>query len=291
MSICCQCPRNCGVNRENRQGFCNSPEAFSVARVGLHAWEEPVLSGAKGAGAVFFAGCNLRCAYCQNRAISRGGAGDRMTADALAAAILGLQEQGAACIDLVTPTHYARQLEPVLRAVRPRLRIPVVYNCGGYESAETLRALDGLIDVYLPDCKYFDDALARTLSSAPDYFAVFSAALAEMLRQVGSPRYAADGTLARGVIVRHLVLPGHRADSIAVLRALAARFGTSAFLLSLMNQYTPDFAADAPDPALRRRLTSFEYDSVLDVAQKLGFSGFSQARSAATAQYTPDFGK
>ena len=143
MSICCQCPRNCGVNRENRQGFCNSPEAFSVARVGLHAWEEPVLSGAKGAGAVFFAGCNLRCAYCQNRAISRGGAGDRMTADALAAAILGLQEQGAACIDLVTPTHYARQLEPVLRAVRPRLRIPVVYNCGGYESAETLRALDG----------------------------------------------------------------------------------------------------------------------------------------------------
>lgn len=289
MHECRQCPRNCGADREKTVGFCHSPALFSVARVGLHPWEEPVLAGSRGAGTVFFAGCNLRCVYCQNRAVSRGGTGRVMSRDELAAALLGLQNDGAACIDLVTPTHYTEQLIPVLRDVRPKLRIPVVWNCGGYESVGALRALDGLVDVYLPDCKYFDPVLARTLSDAPDYFPIFCAALAEMLRQTGNPTYASDGTLVRGVIVRHLVLPGHRDDSVSILRALAERFGTSSFLLSLMNQYTPDFVLDAPDPALRRRLTTFEYDSVLSVARELGFDGFSQSRSAATARYTPKF--
>ena len=289
MSICNQCPRRCGVDREKTPGFCRAPEDFSVARVGLHLWEEPVLCGEKGAGTIFFAGCNLRCVFCQNRAISRGTGGKPMTAEELAAAMLDLQSQGAACIDLVTPTHYVSRLIPVLRTVKPKLRIPVVYNCGGYESVDSLRALEGLVDVYLPDCKYFSDVLARSLSSAPDYFATASAALAEMLRQTGAPVYAADGSLLRGVIVRHLVLPGHRADSIALLRALAERFGPSRFLLSLMAQYTPDFLEPGAPKSLARRLTSFEYQSVLQVAADLGFTGFSQSPSSASASYTPEF--
>ena len=289
MSVCNQCPRACGIDRARAVGFCNSPEGFSVARVGLRPWEEPVLCGKKGAGTIFFAGCNLRCVFCQNKKISRGGAGKMMTAKELASAMLDLQEKGAACIDLVTPTHYALALAPVLRAIRPDLRIPVVYNCGGYESVDTLRALDGLIDIYLPDCKYFSDDLARSLSAAPNYFAVATAALAEMLRQAGSPTYAPDGTLIRGVIVRHLVLPGQRADSIALLRALAERFSPSQFLLSLMSQYTPDFLEPGAPKALSRRLTSFEYQSVLKTAQELGFTGFSQFPSSASADYTPEF--
>ena len=290
MSVCNQCPRRCGVDRAATVGFCNSPAAFSVARVGLHPWEEPVLCGGAGAGTVFFAGCNLRCVFCQNRAISRGGLQKPpMSAAELEAAILSLQDQGAACIDLVTPTHYALALVPLLRALRPKLHIPVVYNCGGYESVETLRALSGLIDIYLPDCKYFSDDLALSLSRAPRYFSVAANALAEMLRQTGAPTFAPDGSLARGVIVRHLVLPGHRADSINLLHALADRFGSSAFLLSLMSQYTPDFLEPGADPTLSRRLTTFEYQSVLDAASNLGFSGFSQSPSSATADYTPEF--
>ena len=289
MSVCNQCPRRCGVDRAQTPGFCRAPEGFSVARVGLHLWEEPVLCGKNGAGTIFFTGCNLRCVFCQNRAISRGTAGTPMTADELAAAMLDLQARGAACIDLVTPTPYALQLVPVLRAVRPRLHIPVVYNCGGYELLSTLRALDGLIDIYLPDCKYFSDALARSLSAAPDYFATAADALAEMLRQTGAPSYAPDGSLSRGVIVRHLVLPGHRADTIALLHALADRFGTTQILLSLMSQYTPDFLDPDAPKSLARRLTSFEYQSALDTAADLGFTGFSQSPSSASANYTPEF--
>lgn len=290
MAVCSQCPRKCGVNRAEALGFCNSPAEFSVARVGLHPWEEPVLCGKNGAGTIFFGGCNLRCVFCQNRAISRGTPEKPvMSAGELAAAMLDLQERGAACIDLVTPTHYALALVPVLRAVRPKLHIPVVYNCGGYESVETLRALEGLIDIYLPDCKYFSSALALSLSRAPDYFQIATDALAEMLRQVGSPVYAPDGSLLHGVIVRHLVLPGHRDDSISLLGALADRFGSGQFLLSLMAQYTPDFLEPGAPKELARRLTSFEYQSVLQVAQERGFSGFSQSPSSASASYTPDF--
>ncbi len=260
-----------------------------VSRIGLHRWEEPVLVNDRGAGTIFFSGCNLRCVYCQNKAISRGGVGRAYGESELTQEILRLQEEGAACIDLVTPTHYADRLAPLLSRVRPNLRIPVVYNCGGYEDKDTLRSLEGLIDIYLPDCKYFDTVLSKKLSFAPDYYAVFREALREMIRQTGKPVYHETGALKSGVIVRHLVLPGYRKDSIRILEALAEEFGTGSFLLSLMNQYTPDFADDSSDPNLHRHLTSFEYDSVLDVAQKLGFSGFSQGRSSATSDYTPDF--
>ena len=207
----------------------------------------------------------------------------------LEALMLRLQEAGAHNINLVTPTPYAYQLAEVLRSAKKSLHIPIVYNCGGYESVEALKQLNGLVDVYLPDCKYHDGELAARYSDAPDYFTVATEALREMLRQVGTPKADTNGILEKGVVVRHLVLPSHRADSIALLNALANEFGTDAFLLSLMSQYTPEFAKSSPYPALHRRVTSFEYDSVLSHAQALGFKGYFQARQSASTDYTPDF--
>lgn len=292
MERCEQCPRACGAVRggDGTVGFCGMPSAVRVAKVMLHTAEEPCLCGGAGAGAIFFCGCNLRCVFCQNRAISCGELrGTEYSAEALTEAILALAADGATCIDLVTPTHYTAQLIPILRAVKPRLSIPVVWNSSGYESVSALRGLEGLVDVYLPDHKYFDSALAGRLSGASDYHAVACAALREMLRQVGRPMRRSDGRLVRGVMVRHLVLPGHRRDSIDLLRALADKFGSDAFLLSLMSQYTPDFAPPEAEACLHRRLTTFEYDSVLAEAQRLGFDGYSQALSAATADYTPQW--
>lgn len=289
MDLCTQCPRNCRVDRTNGTGFCGVPASFRIARAALHPWEEPSVSGKNGSGTIFFCGCNLRCVFCQNRDISRGDGGEEVSPERLRSMMLDLQEAGAANINLVTPTHYAAALVPVLREVRPLLHVPIVYNCGGYEKVETLRLLDGLIDVYLPDCKYYDSDLSARYSTAPDYFPVCMDALGEMLRQVGTPRFSPDGILLGGMIVRHLVLPGSRLDSQKVVQALAERFGTSSFLLSLMSQYTPDFAFDAPDPVLHRRVTSFEYESVLRLAESLGFDGYFQRRSSACASYTPKF--
>lgn len=292
MGICMQCPRRCGASREDaaQLGVCGVPSAFRVARIALHPFEEPCLSGNAGAGTVFFCGCNLRCIFCQNKAISRGElSGEELDAAALTERMVSLCNAGAACLDLVTPTHYAEQLVPVLREVRQRIHVPVVWNSGGYEAAATLRKLDGLVDVYLPDCKYFSGELSGRLSGAPDYFAVAAEALREMLRQVGTPEWNADGQLVRGVLVRHLVLPGHRQDSIALLRALASEFGSDRFLLSLMSQYTPDFAPPDCEKSLHRRLTTFEYESVRAEANRLGFGGYAQSLSSATAAYTPQW--
>ncbi len=288
---CIQCPRQCGAARaDGAIGYCGVPWEFLVSRVSLHLWEEPAISGRKGSGTIFFSGCNLRCVFCQNREISHTAKGKPVSAERLAELMLELEARGAHNINLVTPTPYARQLAEVLRAVKPRLGIPVVYNCGGYESVETLKELEGLVDIYLPDCKYFDPALSKRLSGAKDYFEVAAAALAEMLRQTGKPRLSESGLLTRGTVVRHLVLPGHRADSIALLRALSERFGTDAFLLSLMSQYTPEFLDSAcTEPSLGRRVTSFEYERVRDEALRLGFDGYLQSRSSASAAFTPDF--
>ena len=192
---------------------------------------------------------------------------------------------------MVTPTHYAARLSSVLRRIRSRLSIPVVWNSGGYETADTLRLLKGLVDIWMPDLKYYDSALSARFSDAPDYFEVASAALGEMIRQSGPPVFGESGALRRGVLVRHLVLPGHRDDSIRLLEALHEKFPDHPFLLSLLSQYTPDFAADAPFPELHRRLTSFEYRSVLDAADRLGFEGYRQTKDSAAASYTPDFTK
>ncbi len=290
-SLCTQCPRRCGVDRAGgRLGFCGAPDGFSVARASLHPWEEPCISGTRGSGTVFFCGCNLRCVYCQNRSISRADTeGVLLDANALADLFRRLRDEGAHNINLVTPTPYALQLIPVLQRVKPTLGIPIVYNCGGYESVDTLRALNGLVDIYLPDLKYFSSELSARYSQAPDYFPTAIKAVREMLEQVGTPVFDENGILTRGLIIRHLVLPGERADSIHLLEALANTFEPSDFLLSLMRQYTPTFALDSPYRNLHRTLTTFEYQSVLSAAAALSLSGFSQAPDSAISAYTPDF--
>jgi len=287
--LCQQCPRGCGVDRDGGVGFCGVPNRFVVSRAALHAWEEPILSGKKGSGTLFFSGCNLRCVFCQNRDISHAAKGKEIGAGELERLMLRLQEDGAHNINLVTPTHYARQLVSVLERVKPRLSIPVVYNCGGYESVESLRALDGLVDIWLPDVKYYSSEISLRYSAAKDYYSVATDALAEMLRQCPRAEYGADGMLRRGVMVRHLVLPGCRNDSIRLLEQLADRFGADAFLLSLMSQYTPQFAKESPYRELHRAVTTFEYRSVADAAVRLGFQGFFQSKDSASAAYTPDF--
>lgn len=290
MNTCNICPRRCRVDRAAGQlGFCGVPDTFRIARIAPHMWEEPPISGERGSGTVFFSGCSLRCVFCQNRTISREGRGDSMTDDELITRILALQEEGVHNINLVTPTHYAARLRPLLERLRPQLRIPVIYNCGGYEDVEALRSLEGLIDIYLPDFKYISSELSKNYSGAEDYASVARMALSEMFRQVGPVRFDENGMMARGMIVRHLVLPGCRKDSMDVLRELAALLPVGDIRLSLMCQYTPDFALDCPYPNLHRKLTSFEYTSVLRVADELGFDGYRQSPESVGAQYTPDF--
>lgn len=289
--LCNQCPRRCNADRAHgNTGFCGTETRFSVARAAAHPWEEPPISGKNGSGTIFFGGCNLRCVFCQNREISRGNVGRLMSERELCDTMLRLVDEGVHNINLVTPTHYTLELAHALESVKPRLGVPVVWNSSAYESIDSLRALDGLVDIYLPDIKYFSPELSSAYSSAPDYYAVAVSALDEMLRQTKEIRFQEDGMLLQsGTVVRHLILPSCRKDSIALLRDLHRRFGSDAFLLSLMCQYTPDFAYDAPYKNLHRRLTSFEYDSVLAVASDLGFSGFAQGAASAYAAFTPTF--
>ena len=282
------CPRKCGVNREQKVGACHAPREFLVARIAPHMWEEPPISGSRGSGTVFFGGCNLGCVFCQNRAIRDGEVGRLMSADELLTAMVALVNRGAHNINLVTPTHYTRALVPVLRRLREQVTVPIVWNSSAYESVETLRLLDGLIDIYLPDFKYISPQMAA-YSHAPDYAAVASAAVTEMFRQRGPLRFGADGLLQSGLIVRHLVLPGGRHDSIAVLDRLSDLLPVSDVRLSLMSQYTPDFVDAEKYPALARRITTFEYNSVLRRAEQLGFEGYFQGRTSASAEFTPDF--
>ena len=289
MASCALCPRRCGVDRTAGQvGVCGVTDTLRVARIAPHMWEEPPISGSRGSGTVFFTGCSLRCIFCQNRTISREGLGKTYTEEELTAAILSLRDQGVHNINFVTPTHYTSTIVRILERIKPTLGIPVVWNCGGYESVETLRMLEGLVDIYLPDFKYFSSDLSRDYSAAPDYPAIATEAVQEMYRQTGP--YTEEKDLAkRGVIIRHLVLPGCRADSMNVLRHIASILPPAEIRISVMRQYTPDFAADAPYKNLHRRVTDFEYTSVLDEAARLGLVGFSQGKDAATKAYTPDF--
>ena len=290
---CFICPRECGAKRELGEiGVCGQSDKMLVSRIALHPYEEPPISGTKGSGTVFFCGCSLGCVFCQNKDISRSGAiGEELTPMELADKMLWLEESGAHNINLVTAAHFVPNVAEALRIARASLRIPVVYNSSGYEKAETLKLLDGLVDVYMPDFKYFSPNLAKKYSNAPDYAEVATAALGEMYRQVGECVFDENGLLLRGMIVRHLVLPSSREDSKSVLRHLASILPTDKILLSLMSQYTPDFALDCEHKELHRRLTSFEYSSVADVALELGFDGFFQKRSSATKKFTPDFNK
>lgn len=284
---CTLCPRECGADRTKGQGFCGGGDAVRAARAALHLWEEPPISGTNGSGTVFFSGCALHCRFCQNASISQVPFGKDITPDRLCEIFFRLEAQGAHNINLVTAGHFLPYLLPALRSAKPQLSIPIVWNSGGYEKPEALRLLDGLVDIWLPDFKFFFPETARDYANAPDYPAVADAALSEMLRQVGTP-VMQSGLMQRGVILRHLVLPGHRHESIALLRHLAEAYGTSAFLLSLMSQYTP-MHEDADFPELNRRITKMEYLSVVKEAEVLGFVGFTQDKTSAERAYTPDF--
>jgi putative pyruvate formate lyase activating enzyme len=288
-NACRLCPRMCGVDRRVDTGCCGCGPNVKLARAALHMWEEPCISGRRGSGTVFFSGCNLRCVYCQNRDISRGGVGKEVSERRLAEIFLELQQQGAHNINLVTATPYAHAVRRALNIARPTLNIPVVYNCGGYERVETIRALAGYVDVYLPDLKYMSGGLAQRYSGAADYFDAAAAAIAEMIAQTGGLRYDGDGMMMRGVIVRHLVLPGAHSDSIAILRWMSENLPKERYLLSLMSQYTPP-ADLAGFPELQRRVTSLEYDRVVREALRLGLTnGYMQRRDSAEAAYIPPF--
>ena len=283
--ICTLCPRRCGAERtaEAGGGFCRMPGGLRVARAMLHHWEEPPISGQNGAGTVFFSGCTLGCVYCQNGDISAGGFGKDISTARLREIFQELIAQGAHNIELVTPTHF---LPWILPALTPRLPVPVVYNCGGYERVETLRALEGLVDVYLPDLKYADGALAAELSGAADYFPVACEAIREMFRQVG-PYVLEDGLLTRGVVIRHLVLPGCLDNTRRVLDWIAETFAPGDVLVSLMSQYTPTANMTG---RLARRVTAAEYRAAADYMRNCGITdGFVQERTSAEEAYTPAF--
>ena len=280
---CRLCPRACGVDRTaGETGFCDCPDTALVAKTMLHKWEEPALAGSGGSGAIFFGGCTLGCVYCQNRAIRSGAVGTPMDPAALRRAMEDLIAQGAENIDLVTPTHF---LPTILPALTPKLPVPVVYNCGGYERVETLKMLEGKVDIYLPDLKYADNTLAKKLSGAPDYCEIATAAIWEMYRQTGPAVWEGE-KLRRGVVIRHLILPGQVENSLKVLDWIAQAFKPGQVLVSLMRQYTPMPGLAAP---MDRTITQEEYDGVLSWMMLLGLHGFTQDAAAADNAFIPDF--
>jgi len=280
---CQLCPRKCGVDRSRGQlGFCRCPDTALVAKAMIHIWEEPVLAGNGGSGAVFFGGCTLKCRYCQNAAISGGPVGKAVDSPELRLIFEDLIAQGAENIDLVTPTHF---LPTILPALVPKLPVPVVYNCGGYESVDTLKQLEGKVDIYLPDLKYAEARLAKSLSAAPDYFPRAKAAIREMVRQTGPVQWEGD-KVKKGVIIRHLILPGHVDNSLKVLDWIGDTFAPGEVLVSLMRQYTPMGNLPAP---LDRRVTDEEYEAVLSWMYLNDLEGFIQEAEAADTVYIPDF--
>ena len=280
---CSLCPRMCGADRTaGMLGYCRCPDTALVAKAMLHKWEEPALAGSGGSGAIFFGGCTLGCKYCQNTAISGGAVGKAVDSRQLRAIMEKLISQGAENIDLVTPTHF---LPTVLPALQPKLPVPVVYNCGGYERAETLQELEGLVDIYLPDLKYADSKLAKALSGAADYFPVAAAAIREMVRQTGPVQWEGDKVI-RGTIIRHLILPGCVDNSLRVLDWIGDTFAPGEVLVSLMRQYTPMGGLSAP---FDRSITDEEYDAVLSWMYLNDLEGFTQEADAADKGFIPDF--
>lgn len=287
---CTLCPRECGVNRNKGQkGYCKVSSELVVARAALHFWEEPCISGEEGSGTVFFSGCALGCVYCQNHNISRGLAGKTITVERLSEIFLNLQEQGANNINLVTPSHYVLHIiEAVKMAKEKGLNLPIVYNCSGYEKAETIKLLDGIVDIYLPDFKYMDDDIARKYSNCRDYYIYASDALKEMVRQTGNAVFDGRGIMKKGVIVRHLTLPGCLEDSKKIIRYLYQTYGNNIYI-SIMNQYTPMSGVNKY-PELQRKIFEDEYDQLVDYAIELGVeNGFIQEGETASESFIPEF--
>ena len=280
---CNLCPRQCGIDRTaGKTGVCGCGAQMLVAKTMLHQWEEPALAGNGGSGAIFFGGCTLKCTYCQNRAISTAPVGTPTTTEQLRQKMEGLIAQGAENIDLVTPTHF---LPSILPALTPKLPVPVVYNCGGYEREETLRLLAGKVDIYLPDLKYADSALAKKLSGAQDYFPVATKAIREMVRQTGPVLWKGD-RVVRGTVIRHLILPGQVENSLKVLDWIGENFQKGQVLVSLMRQYTP---MPGMQPPFDRTVTEEEYQAVLSWMYLNDLEGFTQEETAAATGYIPDF--
>ena len=290
MSACTLCPRECHVDRSSgKKGFCGMDGTIYLARAALHMWEEPCISGTKGSGAVFFSGCGLRCCFCQNHDIAIGSRGRAVSVERLGEIFLELKEKGAANINLVTGAHYVPQIiEALDMARRKGLDIPVVYNSSGYEKTETLKLLEGYVDIYLPDLKYLDPELAQKFSYAPDYVQAAKAAIREMVRQAGKCEFGEDGYIRKGTIVRHLILPGHTGNSIKALRYLHETYGEDIYI-SIMNQYTP-VRKFVEFKELNRKVTKREYEKVLDAAVDMGIqNGFIQEGETASESFIPDF--
>lgn len=283
---CNLCPRKCNINRDEKKGFCGVGNTLKIARAGLHFWEEPIISGAEGSGTVFFSGCNLKCVYCQNYDISHEGFGKEITVERLAQIFKELEDKGANNINLVTPSHYVKQIVEALRIYKPQ--IPIVYNTSGYDSVEALKQLDGLVDVYLTDLKYYSNELSKKYSKAENYFEVASKAILEMVRQQPNNVYNSNGMLIKGVVVRHMVLPGLMTDSFKVLDWILENLGEET-IVSVMGQYTPYFNVEKY-PEINRKLKPIEYKMVLNHFQKIGLkNGYLQSLDSASEEYIPPF--
>lgn len=287
---CTLCPRNCHVNRMAGQiGYCKESAELVIARAALHMWEEPCISGTEGSGAVFFSGCSVGCVFCQNAIIATGKSGKRITKERLRDIFLELQEKGANNINLVTPTHYVPHIIwAVTEARKAGLQIPIIYNTSGYEKVETLRQLEGIVDIYLPDMKYYDAELAKKYSHAENYFACAAAALAEMVRQIPMPKFDTRGIMQKGVIVRHLLLPGQKEDAKKIITYLYQTYKDSVYI-SIMNQYTPMKELQGY-PELQRKVTTYEYNQVINEAIELGVqNGFMQEGATSSESFIPLF--
>ena len=286
MANCRMCPRKCGADRTSGiAGVCKTDDKIYISRAAPHYWEEPCISGKNGSGTVFFSGCNLGCVYCQNRKISRFAVGKQVSVSELAETFIQLQESGVHNINLVTPSHYVSRISDALDLAK--LEIPVVYNSSGYDLCDALEMLDGKVRIFLPDFKYMDGRLAQKFSSAKDYPEVAKTAIKKMFELAGRPRFDADGMIKSGVIVRHLVLPGHTDDSKKIIRYLHDTYGDSIYL-SIMNQFTP--SPDLPFDELTRPLSEEEYNDVVDFAVSIGVkNAFIQEGETAKESFIPDF--
>ena len=290
---CNICPRKCGAVRTKHKGYCGSDDEMLISRAAPHMWEEPCISGTNGSGTVFFSGCNLHCVFCQNKAISDGGVGKKFDIDGLVRIFLDLQEQNVYNINLVTPTHYSLKIrEAVIKARDKGLVLPVLFNCGGYEDAETVRKLEDCVDIWMPDFKYMSKETSLRYSKCPDYFEVAVKALDEMVRQVrekGGTEFDKDGMMKRGVLVRHMMLPEHTGESKRILRFLHERYGDEIYI-SIMSQYTPmpHILADASYPELHKKVDPADYDRLTDFAIKIGIEkAFIQEGDVASESFIP----
>lgn len=286
---CTLCPRKCGADRSRAAGFCGAGTSVRAARAALHFWEEPCISGTNGSGTVFFSCCNLKCVYCQNREISADGFGKEISDERLCEIFLNLQAQGAHNINLVTPTPWLYNIINALDMAGASLKIPVIYNCGGYESPDALQTAADYIDIFLTDIKYFSDNTARQYSGAKNYFEYAFSAARKMISLTGEPLIDKNGLLQKGTVIRHLVLPGMRNDSKKIIDEICLNLKPESFIFSLMSQYTPNNAVKNI-PKLCRRVSSFEYNEILNYAVDKGLtSGYMQSRTSAEKEYTPPF--